>query len=194
MGTSSLAYVTRDNFRHRRDIEREYWRAISVAKNEILIMSPYFLPGRHLRNALKRAAQRGVKVQILLQGIADHPMLQMATHSLYDSLLDAGITIYEYQPAMLHGKVAVIDRQWATVGSSNLDQFSLLLNREANIFALDHAFAENLYRSVMDEIAQNAIARHLAQWRQRSHWQRAASWLALTFARTMLGLLGKRHD
>ena len=194
VGAAALAFVSRDNFRHRRDIEREYWRAISVAKSEILIVSPYFLPGRQLRHALMRASGRGVKVQILLQGIADHPLLQMATHSLYDSLLNAGITIYEYQPAMLHGKVAVIDRHWSTVGSSNLDPFSLLLNREANIFALNHEFADTLYQSVMAEVSQHAIARNITQWRQRTLWQRTTSWLALTFARTVLGLIGKKHD
>jgi cardiolipin synthase A/B len=194
VGQAALAFVARDNFRHRRDIEREYWRAISTAKKEILIASPYFLPGRQLRMALIRAARRGVRVEILLQGVADHPLLQMATHALYDSLLNAGIIIHEYQPAMLHGKVAVIDRRWATVGSSNLDPFSLLLNREANIFALDASFAETLFQSVMEEITQNAVSHSVESWQQRSYWQRTKSWLALSFARLVTGFVGVKHD
>ena len=189
-----LAFVTRDNVGHRRDIEREYRHAIVTAKSEILIVNSYFLPGRRLRNSLMRAARRGVAITVLLQGQADHPILQLATRSLYDKLLAAGIRIYEYHAAMLHGKVAVIDREWATVGSSNLDPFSLLLNREANIIVLDKPFAETLRTSVLDEISQNATQLNFASWQQRSIWQRMQSWFALLVARVMSGVVGVKHD
>jgi cardiolipin synthase A/B len=194
VGEASLAFVTRDNFRHRRDIEREYLRAIQHAKNEVIIASPYFLPGRLLRKRMIAAARRGVQVSVLLQGVADYPMMQLATRALYDKLLAAGITIYEYQPAMLHGKVAVIDSEWATVGSSNLDPFSLLLNREANIIARHPPFAEQLRASLMEEISQNAVQLNFARWQQRGLWLRAKSWVALAFARAATGLIGVKHD
>ncbi len=191
---AALAFVMRDNFRHRRDIEREYWRAIVNAKKEILLVCPYFLPGRALRKALMKAAGRGVNVHVLLQGIADHPLMQLATHALYDQLLAAGVNIYEYQPAMLHGKVAVVDGRWATVGSSNLDPFSLLLNREANVIALDETFATSLYASVMDEIKGNALQLNLSSWQQRGLWLRMKSWVAFGLTRWVLGLVGVRRD
>ncbi len=193
-GSASLAFITRDNFRHRRDIEREYRRAIDTAEKEILIASPYFLPGRKLRNALMLASRRGVAVTILLQGAADHPLMQMATRALYDKLLGAGIAIYEYLPAMLHGKVAVIDGCWATVGSSNLDPFSLLLNREANIVALDAPFAETLRYSLMDEMSRNATQLNFAVWQQRGVWLRVKSWFAFRIARLVTGLIGVKSD
>jgi cardiolipin synthase A/B len=194
VGEASLAFVTRDNFRHRRDIEREYLHAIQHAKNEVIIASPYFLPGHLLRKRMIAAARRGVQVSVLLQGVADYPMMQLATRALYDKLLAAGITIYEYQPAMLHGKVAVIDSEWATVGSSNLDPFSLLLNREANIIALHAPFAEQLRTSLLEEISQNAVQLNFALWQQRGLWLRVKSWAALAFSRLATGLIGVKHD
>lgn len=194
VGQYRLAFLVRDNLMHRRDIERAYLRAIVAARQTILIASPYFLPGARLRRALRAAAKRGVQVTLLLQGAADHALMQMATHSLYDELLDANIAIYEYQPAMLHGKVAVVDENWATVGSSNLDPFSLLLNREANIFCGDRDFAITLRASVEEEIARNATRCLPEQWRRRGLWQRARSAFALLIARVVTSIVGVRHD
>jgi cardiolipin synthase A/B len=193
-GDAQLAFVTRDNVRHRRDIERAYRSAITTATREILIAVPYFLPGRRLRQTMTTAAKRGVRVEILLQGAADHPVLQLATEAMYANLLDAGIVIYEYRPAMLHAKVAVIDRNWATVGSSNLDPFSLLLNREANIVAFDSAFAETLQRSLREEINANAERLDARVWAQRSRSERLKSWLALGLIRTVSAIFGVALD
>ncbi len=193
-GGATIAFVVRDNFRHRRDIERAYQRAIAGAAKEVIIVNSYFLPGRRLRNVLMAASRRGVIVTILLQGLADHPLMQMASRALFDKLLAAGILIYEYQPAMLHGKVAVVDGVWSTVGSSNLDPFSLLLNREANVVVQDAVFADSLRVSLMDEIARNATQLSFARWQQRGLWQRAKSWLALALARLVTGFMGEKHD
>ncbi len=194
VGPSALVFIARDNFRSRRSIERAYIEAIDGAKNEVLIVSSYFFPGRKLRNVLVNASRRGVLVTVLLQGAADHPILQMATRALYDKFLGAGIAIYEYQPAMLHGKVAVIDGRWATVGSSNLDPFSLLVNREANVVAIDTEFAESLRASVMAEIKANAIQLNFARWQQRGPWSRLKSWVALKFARLVTAIIGVKYD
>jgi cardiolipin synthase len=194
VGSHRLAFLVRGNFRHRRDIERAYLHAFVAARESILVASPYFLPGARLRRALKAAARRNVKVTLLLQGAADHALMQMATHSLYDELLDAGIAIYEYQPAMLHGKVAVVDENWATVGSSNLDPFSLLLNREANVFCGDRDFAITLRASIEDEIARNATRCLPEQWRRRGWWQRIRSAMALLLGRIVTSVVGVRHD
>ncbi len=194
VGNMSAAVIARDNFRHRRDIERAYLGAMAGATQNILIVSSYFLPGRQVRRALTDAAARGIKVTLLLQGRADHPLMQMATRALYTQLLCADVEIYEYEIAMLHAKVAVVDDIWATVGSSNLDPFSLLLNREVNIVVADRAFATTLRTSVMQEIARGATKLDTADWQKRSWWHRVKTWLAYGFTRLMAGWAGLKDD
>ena len=191
------AYLAvRDNVGHRRDIERAYLGAIGNSHREVLITSPYFLPGRHFRRALMAARKRGVSVTLLLQGRADHIVLQQATRALYTQLLGAGITIFEYHRSMLHGKVAVVDDTWSTVGSSNLEPFSLFLNREANVVVIDETFAGTLRASVMEEIRLNASKLDAMDWQKRDRLARAVSWIAYGFARWVMGWLGfaKRWD
>ena len=195
-GDTKVLFAVRDNFRHRRDIERAYLEAINVARRDILITSPYFLPGRRFRRALRAAAQRGVNVTLLLQGRADHVILQQATRALYTQMLGAGIAIFEYHRSMLHGKVAVVDDRWSTVGSSNLEPFSLFLNREANVVVIDEAFAKKLRASVKEEIRLNATKLDPMDWQKRGWRDRASSWIAYGFARWVMGWLGfaKRWD
>jgi cardiolipin synthase len=137
------AFVVRDNLRQRRAIEHAYIEAIERAERRVDVVCPYFYPGRVFRNALERAAGRGVRVR-LLQGKADYRFAALAAQVLYGELLHAGVRIYEYTPAFLHAKVAVVDDDWATVGSSNIDPLSLLLNLEANVIVRDQPFAGDL--------------------------------------------------
>ena len=190
VGDHRAAFVVRDSVRHRRTIERMYTRAIIHAQSSVLLVCPYFLPGRYLRRVLIAAAKRGVQVTILLQGRADHPLLQMATRALYTQLLGAGIAICEYEKSMLHGKVAVVDDNWATVGSSNLDPFSLFLNYEANVVVLDAGFARQLRASVMEEIQGGAKTCCAEDWQKRSRWVRAQSWFAYGIARWAAAVIG----
>lgn len=194
VGDMAAGFVERDNLRHRRAIEREYLLAIGQAHTKILIVCPYFLPGHKLRRSLILAAKRGVTVTLLLQGLADHPVLKLATRALYAGLLHAGVNIYEYERAMLHAKVATIDDQWATVGSSNLDPFSLFLNREANLIVQDQSFATQLRESIETEIAEGATQRKPVDWRHRSRWQRISTWLAYRFARAVSGWVGFKGE
>ena len=149
-----LQFLLRDNLRHRRDIERAYLRAISQARREIIIANAYFLPGYRFRQALKDASARGVRVVLLLQGHVEHRLQHYATLALYGKMLEEGIEIYQYRDSFLHAKVGVVDGAWATVGSSNLDPFSLLLAREANLVVRDEQFAEGLRASLLQAIAQ----------------------------------------
>ena len=139
-----VAFLVRDNLRRRRAIERAYIGAIGRASSHVEIVCPYFYPGRAFRRALRRAAQRGVKVRLLLQGKADYRFAALAARVLYDELLGSGVRVYEYTPAFLHAKVAVVDGDWSTVGSSNIDPLSLLLNLEANVIVRDAAFTAEL--------------------------------------------------
>ena len=144
-----IELLQRDNLRHRRDIERAYLLAIEQARHEIIIANAYFLPGRSLRQAIKDAAKRGVRVVLLLQGKVEYLLQHYATLALYGQLLAAGIEIYEYRNSYLHAKVGVVDGVWATVGSSNLEPFSLLLAREANLVVRDEEFAGELRNSLL---------------------------------------------
>jgi cardiolipin synthase len=139
-----VAFVVRDNLRRRRAIEHAYVEAIVRAQGRVDLICPYFYPGRVFRRALLAAARRGVRVRLLLQGKADYRFAALAAQVLYDELLRSGVRVFEYTPAFLHAKVAVIDDDWATVGSSNIDPLSLLLNLEANVIVRDVPFTSQL--------------------------------------------------
>lgn len=147
------AFVLRDNLRRRRTIERAYVDAIRRAQHRVDLICPYFYPGQRIRSALRQAARRGVQVRLLLQGKVDYRIAALAAQALYAELLGHGVEIYEYTPAFLHAKVAVVDGCWSTVGSSNIDPLSLLLNLEANVILRDAPFA----RRLSDEI-ERAVA------------------------------------
>ncbi len=187
------AFVQRDNVLHRHDIETAYLEAINSAHNEILIANAYFLPGYRFRKALVDAANRGVKVSLLLQGRVEY-FLMMATHAFYSEFLNKGIAIYEYRKSFMHSKVAVIDGTWATVGSSNIDPFSLLLAREANLFISDPGFAGELRTDILASIEAGAVPILAHQWQAENALKRAASKLALGMVRLFLGLIGEKDE
>jgi cardiolipin synthase len=169
--TQSLAaLVVRDNFSQRRAIEHSYIDAIDHAHSRVLIVSPYFYPGRDFRQALKNAAARGVQVRLLLQGRVDYRMAAWAARALYGEMLRAGVQIFEYTPAYLHAKVAVVDDDWATVGSSNIDPLSLLVNLEANLVVRDRAFARELAAHIESQIARSLPIDTPARLRTRAPW------------------------
>jgi len=147
------AFVLRDNLRQRRTIERSYIVALRSARTRIDLISPYFYPGRIFRRALRQAARRGVQVRLLLQGKLDYRFAGLAARVLYDELLASGVRIFEYTPAFLHAKIAVVDDDWATVGSSNIDPLSLLLNLEANVIVRDGDFTSALAAQFDEAVA-----------------------------------------
>jgi cardiolipin synthase len=151
----TVQLLLRDNFRNRRTIERAYLAEIESSRDEVLIASAYFLPGQRLRAALRAAGRRGVRVRLLLQGRVEYAIQHYAQRALYANLLAGGVEIHEYLPSYLHAKVAVIDGRWTTVGSSNIDPYSLLLAREANVVVFDAGFAGELKavleRAIVDQ-------------------------------------------
>jgi len=185
-----IIFLLRDNVRHRRDIERAYLNAIEAAQREVIIANAYFLPGGAFRQVLTRAAWRGVRVVLLLQGRVEYWIQHYATHALYDELLGAGIEIYEYRASYLHAKVAVVDGSWATVGSSNIDPFSLLLAREANLEVHHAGFAGALRASLLAAIAKDAVRVGEGYGLPRSWMDRMIARLSYVAVRLMIGLLG----
>ena len=192
-GKIPAALVLRDNLRNRSRIEQTYRQAIGQAHHEVLIANAYFMPGRKLRHALEHAAQRGVRVVLLLQGRYEYFMQFHGARAVYGSLLAAGVEIHEYQGGLLHAKVAVVDSVWATVGSSNLEPLSLLLAREANVVLRDAHFAQALRQRLLAAIAQQSVQMDPLRYLQRGHWQRALDRLALAIMRIGLFVVGRRY-
>jgi cardiolipin synthase len=190
---TSAGLVLRDNLRNRSRIERAYRQAIGAARQEIIIANAYFLPGRKLRKGLIHAAQRGVRVRLLLQGRYEYFMQYHASRPVYGALLAAGVEIHEYSVSFLHAKVAVIDGHWATVGSSNLDPLSLLLAREANVVVDDVDFAQDLRRRLVSAMAQGGTRVDSAAFANRSWRQRFLERLAFGIMRALIFLNGKRY-
>ncbi|WPB57022.1 cardiolipin synthase ClsB [Xylophilus sp. GOD-11R] len=183
-GSADAFFVTRDNHRHTNDIERQYRAAIRSARQRVVIANAYFFPGYRLIQEMRRAAKRGVKVDLILQGQPDMPIVKIAASMLYHHLLHAGVRIYEYCDRPLHGKVALMDDNWSTVGSSNLDPLSLSLNLEANVVIRDHAFNENLFAklsTLMEHSCKKVNASDLAgEW---SVWRLVRSFFVFHFLR-----------
>ena len=147
-GDARVSFALRDNRRRRRAIEDEYRRAIAAATHEVVVANAYFFPGFGFLRALRRAARRGVAVTLILQGRPDEKFAQFAARLLYRHLIEANVDVLEYCERPFHGKVAMVDGEWATVGSSNLDPLSLSLNLEANVFIRDRDFARSLRASL----------------------------------------------
>jgi len=182
----------RDNRRHLDDIERHYRIAIRAARKRIVIANAYFFPGYRFMKELRRAARRGVDVRLILQGQPDMAFVKTAAMMLYHHLLKAGVRIYEYCERPLHGKVALMDDEWATVGSSNLDPMSLALNLEANVIIRDRAFNAHLAErldslmcascneithEVLGELKGMALVRSFLAYHFARRYPRWASWL-----------------
>lgn len=187
------ALVLRDNVLHRHDIEWAYLAAINNAKYEIIIANSYFIPGWRFRKALMDAADRGVRVKLLLQGRIEY-LVMIATNASYSALLSHGIEIYEYRKSFMHSKVAVVDGVWATVGSSNIDPFSLLLAREANVMVQDQKFATELRMDILKSIQEGAVQVSPESWVRGNLKRRVFSWIVYGLLRAVLGLVGRAED
>ncbi len=176
----------RDNFRNRNSIEYAYLAAIRSAQSQVTLANAYFLPGQRFRREMVDAAKRGVRVRLLVQARTEYALLNWASRALYGQLLGGGVEIYEYTHSFLHAKVASIDDAWATVGSSNIDPFSLLLAREANIVVRDEAFARELRERIdaLIELGANNLAQDT--WSERSLATRALHWVTYGFVRAMV--------
>ncbi len=171
-----IALVQRDNVFNRQSIQKLYLKLLASAKHEVWLANAYFVPGYKLRRAIIAARKRGVEVNLLLQGRQEYFLQHHATQALYGQLIGAGVTIYEYTASFLHAKVAVVDATRATVGSSNIDPFSLMLAKEANVYINDVAFADEL-QTALQTACSNAAQRVNPQ-APRPLLRRGLDWMA----------------
>jgi cardiolipin synthase len=192
-GALRAAVLFRDNVRYRKLIEHAYISAINRATQYVLIANSYFLPSRALKKALQDAAARGVRVRLLLQGRSEYALQFRACRSMYGTLLAQGIEIYEYLPSYLHAKVAVIDDR-AMVGSANMDPFSLLLAREANVYIDDEDFARDLRLRLEAEIKSSSQHVTPLVWEKVSWWTRWLDAGAHALLRMGVALTGRSAE
>ena len=182
--TVHAGFVVRDNLRNRQTIQKAYLNALGRARKSVLLANPYFAPGRKFRRALSQTAQRGVEV-VLLIGVGEHWLQDAVAHSFYPKLLASGVKVVEYHKTQLHAKVAVIDDDWATVGSSNVDGLSLFLNQEANVVIKDVAFARDLRRHIEAAMVEG-VEIHAHEYEHVGRFRRIGYEIAYVVYRTLM--------
>jgi cardiolipin synthase len=165
-------------------MELMYLLSLAAARQNIRIENPYFIPSPLTIKTLLQARERGVKVQIIVPGPTDSPIVPPASRATWGELLEKGAEIWEYQPTFSHAKILVVDDRWASVGSANLDNRSFRLNDEANLNVLDQGFAAEQIRIFEQDLGKSKPYTY-EQWKSRSLWKRMSE----SFARVVSPLL-----
>lgn len=191
-GKAKILMAIRDNNTHPTDIEDQYLLAIRSATSRLMIANAYFFPSYRIWHELVNASRREVKVTLILQGQPDRPWTRNLSSSLYSRLLSMGVRIFEYKERPLHGKIAIVDHEWTTVGSSNLDPISLSLNLEANLFIRDAKLNQEVYEHLVD-IIDNHSQEVTPELAAKGHWWRAPLMVAsFHFLRHFPNIVGWR--
>lgn len=156
---------------------------IAGARKSIYITTPYFLPDRSMTDELVQAAQRGVSVNVIVPGKHDdHALTRSSGRSAYGRLLKAGANVYEYEPSMIHAKIAIFDGAWSVVGSTNLDNRSFGINDEVNVAVLDGQIADRLTRDFEEDTRQSRKV-SLEDWKKRPLSERLLEMVGWVFER-----------
>lgn len=190
-GDARMRLAIRDNDLHPTDIERQYLQAIRSANYRLVIANAYFFPGYRLMRELRNASRRGVDVTLILQGQPDMPWVRACAKLLYNYLLRDGVSIYEYRERPLHGKVALVDQEWATVGSSNLDPLSLSLNLEANLIIRHPPFNQELHQHLKKLVAEKCQQVSLETAMRGSWWRAPLTVMCFHFIRRFPAMAGQ---
>ncbi|MBI5595258.1 MAG: cardiolipin synthase ClsB [Elusimicrobia bacterium] len=170
-GHSLVQVAANQEFLRRQLIRRALIHAIRRARRRVVGAIAYFVPDRRVRRALFGAVKRGVKVDILVPGVSDVPAVAYASRFYYDTLLRHGVRLHAWPGTVLHAKAFSVDRLWASIGSYNITNRSLLSNLEVNLNVLDRAFAARLEDTILADIASSHEIK-LETWRSRSYSDR----------------------
>ncbi len=160
-------FITNDPYFKKRFLYYSFIEAIRNAKKYVYITNPYFIPDRRLARVLRLAVKRGVDVRILLPIKMDVPVIESASNSTLEKLLKNGIRIFRYLPRFLHAKSAVVDGNWATFGSFNLDPLSFTFNHEANVITFSAACAEDV-KDMFNKDLEQSLEITYTDWKNRS--------------------------
>ncbi len=153
----SIAMKRNDWVRRRNEISGTYVNMLRHSRSHILIMCSYFIPGKIIRRLLKEAAKRGVKIKVIVAGISDVAVAKNAERWMYDWLLRNGIEIFEYQPTVLHAKIAVCDSDWLTVGSYNINNISTYASIELNLDVYNKPLAMQTEKKIETILEKDCI-------------------------------------
>ncbi|WP_147102965.1 phospholipase D-like domain-containing protein [Nesterenkonia populi] len=153
-------------------IRHMYLTAIERAQDMIWLTTPYFVPDQQVLKPLIHAAERGVDVRIMLPKESNHVVADWVTRGFYRDMLEAGVKVLLYTPAMIHSKTATIDGIWSTVGTANIDRLSLGLNYETNLEIIDAGFAAEMEK-VFEADAEHCELLTASDWHRRPHSVRA---------------------
>jgi cardiolipin synthase A/B len=187
---ATIQLMQNDWLRGKNNIVKSYIQAIRAAKTEVIVANSYFLPGGRFRQALKNAVKRGVKVKVILPGTSDVPLVKQAIHYLYAYLLRNRVEIYEWQPSVLHAKIACIDGQWCTIGSHNLNYLSAYASIEFNVNVLDAQFCGNFQAHLNQMLTQQCVKVVRKEYSKlQNPFSRFWLWIAYLLIRFSEGLL-----
>ncbi|HEX8516130.1 MAG TPA: phospholipase D-like domain-containing protein [Bacteroidia bacterium] len=182
-GSVPVRIALNDWLSRKNQISRGYLDAIRNAKEEIIIVGGYFIPGRRLRNELKEASKRGVKVKIILAGISDVPLVARATRFFYSFLLRYEIELHEWRHSVLHGKAAVVDKEWCTIGSFNLNHLSTYASIEMNVEIHSKEFC-SLFTNHLYEVMSRCMAVSRVKYENKNLWlNKLSNWAAFRLIR-----------
>ena len=185
-GSALVGIIQNDWLKNKTEVCDAYTNAILRAKKEIVIIGSYFLPGKKMSKALKKASKKGVRITVILAGISDVPLVRRATEHLYTTFLHDHIKIYEWNKSVLHGKAAIVDNQWSTIGSFNLNSLSCYGSIEMNVEIHSSGFAEAL-RLDFNRVINECREVTKSSFEKRANIvNRLADWLSYQIIRTTL--------
>lgn len=153
---------------------------VEAANHKILITTPYFLPDKAFRAAIRRTVGRGVEMTVIVPGSeTDQRWVRLASRRMYGTMLEAGVRICEYEPGMTHVKMLLVDDLWSVIGTTNFDNRSFEHNDEVNVVVRDRATTARLSHDFeADRVRSREI--RLDQWRKRPLWEKligAVAWI-----------------
>lgn len=172
-----INFITNDPYFNKRFLYYSLAEAFRNAKKSILITNPYFIPDRRFSRILSSAVKRGVEVKIIVPENMDVPLIESASNSTFESLLKVGVRIFRFQPNFLHAKTAVVDDEWSTFGSFNLDSLSFRYNHEANVVTFDNKCASDLKEIFYNDLKDSIEIKYI-EWKKRSVIKKIKEFLA----------------
>ena len=173
--------------RRKNEISATYIEMLLKAQTQVTILCSYFLPGKVIRRQMVHAIKRGVSIRVIAAGPSDVMLAKYAERWLYDWLLRNGIELYEYQKNILHGKIAVCDDRWMTIGSYNINNISTYASIELNLDVRNPVFAKEV-REKLEEIIVNDCIRitpgqHI---KTKNIFKQFIRWFSYEFIRTVV--------
>jgi cardiolipin synthase len=177
-------------YRNKIEILKSYRAALKHSHDRMIIFASYFLPGRNERFLLRNASRRGVDIKIVLSAESDARVFKRATNFLYDFILRNNIKIYEYLPSNLHAKVAMVDGNWSTIGSYNMNHLSDYGSVETNADILDVRFSEQFEQLLLEIIKKDCREITFLEYTKRKTWFfQISDWFSYQMIRIMMRIM-----